>query len=388
MADLTVTFAVGNTVRGVTAPNQKQDMRKVKTLLNRVPVDKGGLNGLPRDKLLNPDDSSKSGPEFDKLVTAIGDFQEQAKLFPHPDGTFGRDGRVDPNERTIKALNRLATEEDPFLPPTAPSVPGAPAPTLLLSRQCQVIGDLKDDPSAPDMQFADGNKAIKSTKTGLILAPFFGKQDTELEQLMRGAVISAMPVFGGGPTEIAIGNDMCTHFFLAAGRTKTFAKGSDASNDAKTDDGLKEFVDNIRAKIDSKIRRGFDDGLINDQAIAAELKRESDATPFEPRKLTGPLTVIIGGFQGYHVEMCGLKVDTINETFNYTLDIEIVDHFGVDDSDVGGAVNVVLGASVAPFFMLQHFSSGKLVAKRLSKYRPFRTVLQTDLGPFFAKRRI
>jgi hypothetical protein len=102
----------------------------------------------------------------------------------------------------------------------------------------------------------------------------------------------------------------------------------------------------------------------------------------------GALAAFIGGFQGYPVEMCGLTGDTAAETFTYSLDVEVFDHFGVDDSDINrqsGGLGAAIGTAMATFFVLQHDRNEGGLNRRLNKYRPCRVTLRADLGPFTAK---
>jgi phenylacetate-CoA ligase len=71
------------------------------------------------------------------------------------------------------------------------------------------------------------------------------------------------------------------------------------------------------------------------------------------------------------------------ETFNYTLDVEIFDHFGVDDADVNrksGGLGVGIGATMGAFFVLQHNRNEGGDNRRLGKYRPCRVTMRTNIG--------
>ncbi|MBI3407190.1 MAG: hypothetical protein HY040_02385 [Planctomycetes bacterium] len=181
---------------------------------------------------------------------------------------------------------------------------------------------------------------------------------------------------------------MCTHFFTAGGVQKNFKKGSNVSNEAKSDVGFLNFVSTVRFGLDRAIRTAWKAGSVDDRAIALEMRKTMDSPKFGTGQFSGALAAFIGGFQGYHVEMCRLTADTAAETFTYSLDVEIFDHFGVDDSDINrksGALGAGIGASMASFFVLQHHSNVGGNNRRLNKYRPCRLTLRTDMGPFTAK---
>src|SRR5947209_2959761 len=90
--------SVGTTVHGKPADNNDDDMVEVKNLLNRIAPEEGGTSADP----LNLDDNDIPGDEFFKLVRAIEQFQIRQDLFG---GRF--DGRVDPNETTLRHLNLI-----------------------------------------------------------------------------------------------------------------------------------------------------------------------------------------------------------------------------------------------------------------------------------------
>lgn len=77
--------------------NKPDDMFSVKSLLNGILLIDGGAEGA-----LDPNDSSDSGPEFERMAFAIARFQ--AVQFP---GEFEPDGLVEPNRKTIKGLHRI-----------------------------------------------------------------------------------------------------------------------------------------------------------------------------------------------------------------------------------------------------------------------------------------
>ena len=74
--------------------NDPDDIFTVKTLLNGIGSDAGGTDGT-----LDADDTSRTGPEFDRLVEAITIFQKLNFA-----GVFPPDGLVEPGKKTIRRL--------------------------------------------------------------------------------------------------------------------------------------------------------------------------------------------------------------------------------------------------------------------------------------------
>jgi hypothetical protein len=74
--------------------NDPEDIFTVKNLLNGIGTDAGGTDGT-----LDADDTSKIGPDFDRLVEAITIFQRLNFA-----GVFPPDGLVEPGKKTIRKL--------------------------------------------------------------------------------------------------------------------------------------------------------------------------------------------------------------------------------------------------------------------------------------------
>ncbi len=335
---------------------------------------------------------TQDGVYSPRTAAAVSAFKQKRQI-------LNFQGKIDDivGKKTMAALDSemLALEgRGPPTPPIPkPPTPKPPTPTppprLALSGVCQVIGELKDNPSAPDMKFADPFTARKSITTAAITAPFIALSDAENEIAMTGAMSAAITIAGGSAKVMPIGLFMCNRFFFFGGAPENFAKGSLVSDEAKTDGGFGLFVAKIRPALERRVRAAWLAGLIDDRAIAADTRKEMDDPKFGTGQFSGALAAFIGGFQGYHVEMCGLTVDTVAETYTYSLDIEIFDHFGVDETDINrgsGTGGVVIGAGLAPFFVLQRDRSAMPLNRVVSKYRPFRVKMRTDMGPFTAKR--
>jgi hypothetical protein len=77
--------------------NDPDDIFTVKTLLNGIGSDAGGTDGT-----LDASDTSKTGPDFDRLVEAITIFQKLNFT-----GVFPPDGLVEPGKKTIRRLQRF-----------------------------------------------------------------------------------------------------------------------------------------------------------------------------------------------------------------------------------------------------------------------------------------
>ena len=318
-------------------------------------------------------------------VKAVVAFKTKNRLFTRGTQT------IDPivGILTIQLLDRLMKAKEPSGGGGGGGGGGQQPPRLALSGQCLVIGELKDNPSAPDMQFADPISSRKSITTAAIVGPIIALSDNSLESLMLGAMAFVIATVGGSLKVRPFGLLMCRRFFSFSGAQQNFAKGSVVSDEAKTDNGFINFVGKISDELNRRIRAAGKAGLIDDRAIAAGIRPLLDVPGFldNDRKFSGALAAFIGGFQGYHVEMCNLQVDTAAKTFTYGLDVTIFDHFGVDDSDInrgasGGALRFGIGAAMASFFLLQHDRSSFPGNRVLSKYRPFRITMRSDMGPF------
>src|SRR5262249_29513407 len=100
------------------------------------------------------------------------------------------------------------------------------APKLALSGQCQVIGELQDNPNADDMTFGNPIAARKSAATAAVTAPFVILSADSLETTMKAAMFTAVNIAGGTTASIAVRSQalaMCDHFFTGGGTQKSFA---------------------------------------------------------------------------------------------------------------------------------------------------------------------
>jgi hypothetical protein len=263
-------------------------------------------------------------------------------------------------------------------------------PNLALTGQCQLIGELKDNAAADDLKFGDGFSARKSATTTAITAPFVLMDDSTLEGLMLGSMATAVTVAAGTGSSLAVRAEaltLCQRFFTGGGAQRDFPKGSKVADEAKTDVGFGAFVSKVQFETNRVIRAAWKAGLVDDRAIAATLRPILDASSFGTGQFSGALAAFIGGFQGYRVQLCNLTANTAAETFTYSLDVEVFDHFGVDDTDINrpGAVGTALGTAMASFFVLQHDRNTGGLNKRLNKYRPYRITLRTDVDPHTAR---
>jgi hypothetical protein len=314
---------------------------------------------------------------------AVINFKTKHRIFTR--GTTSIDPIVGIN--TIRKLDELMKGiEDRRKPKPAPRKDPL---KLVLSGQCKVCGEFQDNPQADDMKFGNPLDARKSLTTTAITAPFVLMDDSSLETTMQGSMFTAVSIASGANTTlIAEASAMVSRFFTNGGAQKDFAKGSAVSNAALADVGFIGFVSKVRFEVDRAVRAAAKTGVIDDAAIASALRTKLDSPSFGTGQFSGGLAAFIGGFQGYHVELCDLKVDSFVENFTYGLDITVFDHFGVDDSDINrqsGAIGGAIGTAMAAFFVLQHDRNEGGLNRRANKYRPFRVTLQTDTGPFSAK---
>lgn len=301
--------------------------------------------------------------------------------------TRGTSSTIDPTVgiNTIRKIDQLLAERDPK--PPIPPLPNRP-PRLVLSGQCQTIGTRLDNPGADDMKFGDGMAARKSAKSVALTLPLIATPDIVLEQAMVAAMAAAVAITAGiGPANagsIVAANQCVQDFFSRGGVERVFTKTSSVADLARIDSSFGIFVDKVRDQVRREVRKGFRAGLIDDRAIAAAIRVNMDAASFGTGSFASVLTAMIGGFQGYKVEMCGLAVDIAARNFAYRLDMEIFDHFGVDEDDINkpGAFGVGIGATMLSFFVLQHDRAAGLINNPRKKYRPFRIRLQVDVGPF------
>ena len=258
----------------------------------------------------------------------------------------------------------------------------------MLSGLCQTIGSRLDNPAADDMKFGDGMSARKSAKSVALTLPLIATPDLILEQAMVAAMAAAVAITAGiGPANAGsiVAANLCVQdFFSRGGGERVFAKTSAVADLAKIDPGFTIFVDRVRDQVRREVRAAFRAGLVDDRAIAARIRVKMDDPAFGTGSFSSVLTAMIGGFQGYKVEMCGLAVNIPARNFTYRLEMDIFDHFGVDEDDINkpGAFGVGIGATMLSFFVLQHDRAAGLINNPRKKYRPFRIRLQVDLGPF------
>lgn len=301
--------------------------------------------------------------------------------------TRGTTSTIDPivGINTIRKIDQLLAERDPK-PPTPP--PPSRPPQLVLSGLCQTIGTRLDNAAADDMKFGDGFAARKSAKSVALTLPLAATPDLILEQAMVAAMAAAVAITTViGPANagsIVAANQCVQDFFSRGGVERVFTKTSAVADLAKIDPGFTIFVDRVRDQVRREVRAAFRAGLVDDRAIAARIRVNMDPPAFGTGSFSSVLTAMIGGFQGYKVEMCGLAVNIAARNFTYRLEMDIFDHFGVDEDDINkpGAFGVGIGATMLSFFVLQHDRAAGLINNPRKKYRPFRIRLQVDLGPF------
>ena len=116
------------------------------------------------DKANIPLSETDYGTETTKAVVK---FKTDKNLFTRGTRT------IDPivGTGTITALDRLMREIEDDKKRKRNQKPAKTVPKLALSGQCQVIGELKDNPSADDMKFGDPIAARKSAGTVVINEP-------------------------------------------------------------------------------------------------------------------------------------------------------------------------------------------------------------------------
>jgi len=109
---VSIAGSVGITERGKVCRNLQPDREKVVQLLNMIPADRGGTAGM-----------LKLGASPQELRNAIINFQA------HPSNQLfrlSRDGHVDPRERTLDALNKLAALSAETTSESGPIGPSTP----------------------------------------------------------------------------------------------------------------------------------------------------------------------------------------------------------------------------------------------------------------------
>jgi len=283
-----------------------------------------------------------------------------------------------------------AQRPNPRPVPVPPPRPSGPA--VRLSGSCHLIGEKADDPLADDMKWGDTFASISSAAMAAAVAGLAPMTDVQLEAAFVTAMTGGMGIGAGtggahSPALFAEGIACVGHFNIMGGRRKVWGLGSAVSDAAKTNAGLNTaLLGPARSEVDRAVRDAWTRGTIDDAAIAASIKR-SGALDGLSVMLDGILAAYIGGIHAYRVELCNLIVDTAAETFTYGLNIDLLDHFGLDEGDVarsgGGAV---VGAALLPFFVLQHFRADNLLNRTLHKYRPFYTQLLSHIGPLTRHR--
>jgi hypothetical protein len=295
----------------------------------------------------------------------------------------------------IKTIKSLDSEMPQNVIPDFPIPPIDPFQRLVLrlSGECLLVGDRKDDFGADDLKFADAFNSVRRAKMKAACAAMLGIPDSVLETQLRAMMVAAMGATAAqsretpSPGVLAEGSACVEHFISAGGTNKIF--GAAVSEAAKTNEGLSnDLLVNAEIVINHDIRAAWNRGTIDDREIAAKLKgsRKLDDKGI---KMSGALTAFIGGVHAYTLKMCKLTVDELSDTFSYAFDVELIDHFGLDEDDVADSTGGALtGSSLMPFFLLQHFSSGGPINNSLHRYRPYRTILRTRIGPKTFKHRL
>ena len=293
-------------------------------------------------------------------------------------------GRID---RIIgrKTIQRLDLDEAALndVPPPLPVDPDHLL-RLQLSGESLVIGERGDDFGADDLRFGDGFNATRRTSMKVACTATLGVPDSDLENEMRSVMMAAMLRLATGdeltsnPGVLREGMACVEHFFSAGGSPKVWDLGNAVSDAAKTNTGLTaDLLGEAEIAVNRQVNLAWDAGAINDRVIAANL-RSSGVLNNKGIKMGGALTAFIGGVHAYVLQLRDLRIDEPFNSFSYAFDVELIDHFGLDEDDVaassGGAA---VGASLLPFFVLQHFSAGNAFNSRLHRYRPYRTILRT-----------
>ena len=310
---------------------------------------------------------------------------------------FNFAGRIDRivGIKTIRALDK----EEAALNDVIPDFPIPPIDpfhtlTLRLSGDCLLIGERGDDFGADDLKFGDGFGSVRRASMKAACAAMLQSPDSVLETQLRSMMVAAMGATaaqsGETPTPGVLGEGMACveHFISAGGTNKIWDLGNPVSDAAKTNNGLRgDLLANAEIVINTEIRRAWDSGTIDDRVIASKLKA-SHRMDGKGIKMSGALTAFIGGVHAYTLKLCKLDVDEFSSSFSYALDVELIDHFGLDEDDVADSSGGLLtGGSLMPFFMLQHFSASGPVNHALHRYRPYRTILRTRIGPTVFRRR-
>jgi hypothetical protein len=322
------------------------------------------------DQAVIPASETGYGPA---TMKAVVDFKTKHRIFTR--GTSSIDPITGIN--TVKKLDELLRVKEKPAPPPTPQVP-----ELALSGGCHLLGERADDPNAGDLKFADPIASRKSATTTAITAPYALMDDKQLEAVMQVAMAAAIMVAGSSQDSLdakAQAMGMCHSFFHGNGVEKTFDKSSVFARIAPDDGGFRVFTDQFTLLIDHEVRKAWKAGRIDDAVVAAEVRRKG---PFKVGKFSGTLTACIGGFQGFKISLCNLKVDPAARKFGYLLQCEVYDHFGVDDGDVNRGSfgdSATIGQGLAAFFVLQHDRSASPDNFLFKRYRPYRDVLKTDV---------
>jgi hypothetical protein len=393
--DVTISGAVGGTVRGETAPNQAGDMIAVKQLLNRIPKEQGGTkNPLKPPGDLNEDDTNKSGPEFEKLVTAIKEFQRKQALFRHADGNLGVDGRVDPSgapgARTLDRLNFIANGQPPDPPSVSVvaknTVEQPPGEEFLLA----AVKDERDPALNDDL---DNTKRKNKAVLEVALAALLGKLDAELEEIMgdeldkaqnKGVARQAKEFFFNNPTA-RIEKSFPDLDKLVESAPEFVAEAEEFEG---------RVLRNLQAQAVTPPDLAVDfhdlvtgNGPVWPQKREDRKKRAQSPEPGQKTKrLLNPLRppdiafeastgnlffagvlgigtiptakVVIGNAQGVHVSMKDFRItDRLDPKgpFEATLIYKIFDHFGINDEDCVRDAKGHGTEGQRAFWVLQHF---------------------------------
>ena len=153
--------------------------------------------------------------------------------------------------------------------------------------------------------------------------------------------------------------------FFANGSTPDgvppFGAGSDFSNFVASTNGWKTARDNYRRQLDQKIKEFGKNGPFAPIILKGLVRPPipsftvgnllvNRATGGNP---DGSMKALVGSFQGAHVFLSDFVMDPVSRDYSGTLFYQLIDHFGVDDSDLDVDIHGHGTDSQVAFWVLQ-----------------------------------
>ncbi len=249
---------------------------------------------------------------------------------------FGVDNQSTPSLQSLHPLRVVAFNEPPnsFILSQSVDLPGGPR------------GDKNDldtgNPPTPRLTGTE-DKVIQGARL-LITSEALRRGTTEVKLMEEQAMFESR--FGAGPNGVVL----MEAFFRNTDRTfsKTFGPGTSFSREVEASKGFAIEFAGVVNDITKALQAQFLTGTIDYRlmrGVQTTIPGKPHARLANPNGVKGIVEVgydrseprmvaLVGSFQAATLFLTGLSVDKVENTFEVSLRFELIDHFGVDNSDV------------------------------------------------------